>query len=307
MHRKMSLRAILANKYIERSPSFKRGQSFKKHTDEEIEKMLIKRLKRGARTYNVPINYLIRSDFKTEREYGYEVLYFNNNSSSGRTFFYLHGGAFTSEITLFHCRAIEKIAVQSDSKAVVPLYPLIPFADYRETVEFVENVYLDYKEKHPDERIIFMGDSAGGGLSLTMSEIFAKKEIPRPKKLIVFSPWVDVSMSNPGIEEYTERDVMLYPESLIYLGKKWAGDISTKDYRVSPRFGDLSVIDDITFYVGTEEILYPDVTETYELIKAFGNKCTIRIGENMTHVYPILPIPEGHEALKMCADELRDT
>lgn len=296
MHRKMSIRAFLANKYIE--------YGFRRRTDAEFEHILQRRLVKGARKYNAPIPFSVRTDFYGERLFGYQVLYFNTKATSKTTIFYLHGGAFTSEITIFHCQAIERLAVQSNAKAVVPLYPLIPFADYRATVTFTERLYLKYKKEHPDEKIVFVGDSAGGGLALTMSEIFAVKNIAQPEKLIVFSPWLDVSMSNPHIPEYEDKDVLLYPSALVFLGKKWAWGLDTKDYRVSPRFGDLSVLDDVTFYVGTNEIFYPDVTETYEIMKGLGKKTILHIGENMSHVYPILPIPEGHRALKECADEI---
>ncbi len=299
MHKKMSIRAFLAKEYIK--------HGFRRRTDEEFEKILRKRLIRGPRKYNVPLPFSIRTDFSRSMLYGYEILYFNTKATSGNTFFFFHGGAFTSEITMFHCQAIELLAVKSNSKAVVPLYPLIPFADYRAAVTLTERLYLDYKREHPDEKIIFIGDSAGGGLAMTMSEIFAAKNIIQPDKLIVFSPWVDVSMSNPRIPEYEDRDTFLYPSALTFLGKKWAGNLDTRDYRVSPRFGDLSVLDNVTFYAGTEEILYPDITETYESLRSLGKNCTLHIGENMSHDYPIFPIPEGIAALKQCAGEISET
>ncbi len=296
MHRKTSLRAYIANKYI--------IYGFRRRTDEEFERILRKRLIRGPRTYTAPLPYSLRNSFSVEKKYGYEIFYFNNKKPSGVTFFFLHGGAFTSEITMFHCHSVSRLASWSHAKAIVPLYPLIPFADHRTTIRFIERLYLDYKKEHPDERIVFVGDSAGGGLALTMSEIFAKKNIAQPEKIITFSPWLDVSMSNPHIPEYEEQDVLLYPSALIFLGKKWAGPIDTKDYRVSPRFGDLSVLENVTFYVGTEEILFPDVVETYEIMKGLGKNCTLHVGEKLGHDYPIFPIPEGFEALKMCANEI---
>ena len=296
MHRKMSLRAFIANKYIE--------HGFRRRTDDEFESILRKRLIRGPRKYTAPLPYSIRNSFSVKKIYGYDCMFFNNRKRTGTTFFYLHGGAFTSEITLFHCHAISRLAVLSGSKAIVPLYPLIPYADYRATTSFVERLYLDYKREHPKEKIVFVGDSAGGGLALTMSEIFAKKNIIQPEKIITFSPWLDVSMSNPRISEFEDRDVLLYPSALVFLGKKWAGALDTKDYRVSPRFGDLSALENMIFYVGTEEILYPDVTETYEILRSLGKNCTLHVGENMSHVYPVFPIPEGLKALKMCAGEI---
>ena len=298
MHRKMSFRAFIANKYIE--------YGFRRLSDEEFEQVLKRRLLAGRKDYKAPVSLKLRHDYDEEKIYGSQVLYFNKMSETGRTIFFFHGGAFVSEMTMFHRQSIDMLSKKSDSKMVVPLYPLIPFADHRATITFVKKLYLRYKKKYPKEKIIFMGDSAGGGLALTMCEIFAKENIAMPEKVIAFSPWMDVSMSNQHIPEYEDLDVLLYTSSLKFFGKKWAGSLDTKDYRVSPRFGDLSVIPGLSLYVGTNEILYPDVVETYEMMKDMGMDVSIHIGENMSHDYPIFPIPEGRAALKECAEEIAE-
>ncbi len=40
-----------------------------------------------------------------------------------------------------------------------------------------------------------MGDSAGGGLSVAFCEYLAVNNYSQPEKLILISPWLDVSMS----------------------------------------------------------------------------------------------------------------
>lgn len=41
-----------------------------------------------------------------------------------------------------------------------------------------------------------MGDSAGGGLSLAMCQYAGEKNIEQPHKLILISPWLDISLEN---------------------------------------------------------------------------------------------------------------
>lgn len=296
MHKKTSIRAFVANKYIE--------YGFRRRPDEDFERILEKRRIRGRKPYKLPVTYMIRSSVREETLFDYPVIFFNEETDTKKVIFYLHGGAFTSEITLFHLLAIDRLVHICNARAVVPIYPLIPFGTYKDTIEFVEKLYNSYINDHPDSEIYLMGDSAGGGLSLTMCEIFSGKCIKPPKKTIVFSPWLDVSMSNPRIADYEERDVFLYPSSLRFLGKKWAAELDTKDFRVSPRFGDLSALSNTVFFVGTEEIFYPDVTETCELMRSKNIPCNIYIGEGRGHAYPIFPIPEGHIALDQCAGEI---
>ena len=71
-------------------------------------------------------------------------------------------------------------------------------------------------EDHPNDEFYFLGDSAGGGFCLsfaqTLRNIHFKK---RPKKLVLLSPWVDISMSNPEIRELEKKDLLLDPKHLL--------------------------------------------------------------------------------------------
>ena len=44
-------------------------------------------------------------------------------------------------------------------------------------------------------------------------------------------------------------------------------------------------------FVGTRELLYPDVTECFDRLGDHGNELVI--GPEMNHVFPLLTIPEA--------------
>ena len=103
-----------------------------------------------------------------------------------------------------------------------------------------------------------MGDSAGGGLSAALTEQFKADGIRLPDELILLSPWVDISMENEQIKEYEALDPFLTPTPLIICAEYWKGDLDVHDPRVSPTYGDLKGIRNVTVFSGTAEILYPD-------------------------------------------------
>ena len=141
-----------------------------------------------------------------------------------------------------------------------------------------------------------MGDSAGGGLSAAFREYLGENDLPEPEHLVLISPWVDVSMSG-DYGKYEDRDPMIGIDGGREMGKAWAGDLDTKDYRVSPMFGNVDKLPQTTIFIGTHEVLYPDVIKFYDKLEENGVDVELNVGEGMYHVYPILPVaPESKEA-----------
>ena len=58
--------------------------------------------------------------------------------------------------------------------------------------------------------------------------------------LILYSPWVDVTMTNPDIAPILPRDPMLGVPGLKWAGQVWAGKLATKDPRISPYMAHLT-------------------------------------------------------------------
>jgi acetyl esterase/lipase len=150
-----------------------------------------------------------------------------------------------------------------------------------------------------------MGDSAGGGFSAAFCEYLAVNDMPQPENLILISPWVDMSMS--GDYDDVEYDPMLGIEGAREIGKAWAGDLDTKDYKVSPLFGEVDKLPKTTIFVGTHEIIYPDIVEFYNKLHDNGVDAELIVGEEMSHVYPLYPmVPEAKEAFNRIVEILLD-
>jgi acetyl esterase/lipase len=61
-------------------------------------------------------------------------------------------------------------------------------------------VYLHLlEEKHDPNTIILAGDSAGGGMVLSMLITMRDQGIPLPAGAILISPWVDLTHSFPSL------------------------------------------------------------------------------------------------------------
>ncbi len=259
-----------------------------KQTTEETEAQIAECLQEGEKQTVPPTNISTRFE---DNENG-RIFYINEKGVSRYTVFYIHGGAYRHDFVQPHWQFIESLVKETNALVIAPAYRLVPFATYKEAYDLIVPLYKEYCEKNPEKKIILMGDSAGGGFALALAEYCKSEGLRLPDELILFSPWVDVSMENKDVIEYQERDPFLFAESLAAVAKHWAGDLDIHDPKVSPIYGDLTGIHNVTVFVGTDEVFYPDVTKFFGMLdKDVSNE--LIVGDGMNHVYPIFPIEEA--------------
>lgn len=265
---------------------------FSMYTEKNSEKMIADALDKGETPTPPPKNLETRyEDLPNGR-----VFYANEDSKSGITLFYLHGGAYFMDFTNAHWTFLKKLVDGADVKLIAPAYRLVPFATYREAFDLVVPLYREYRENHPDQKVILMGDSAGGGLSVAVTEQLKADGIRLPDELVLLSPWVDVTMDNEQIRKYESRDPFLMVHTLNVCAEKWKGNLDPHDWHVSPIYGDLKGIRNVTVFVGTSEILFPDVTKFFRMLDRDPSNELI-VGDGMNHVFPLFPIPEAVPAI----------
>ena len=191
---------------------------------------------------------------------------------------YFHGGSYMAEATSNHWEFIENLVDDTGATVILPDYPLTPKYNYKDVFNMVVPLYKEIQQKvDVSNELIIMGDSAGGGLSLALLEKISQEDIKMPKKTILISPWLDVRMDNPKIEQVKEQDKKLNKEALNIAGLAYAESDGIDSYLVNPIDGDLSKINNLTIFTGTKDILNPDVYKLKE--KAEKNNINIDINE----------------------------
>ena len=147
-----------------------------------------------------------------------------------------------------------------------------------------------------------MGDSAGGGFIHSFCQHLKSINLPQPDNIITFSPWVDISMSNPPYN--SSDDSILGEIGLREIGKSWAGDLDTNDYKVSPLFGDNVDLADTLIFVGENELFCRDIKKYVENLKKDGVNVKLIVGSGLFHIYPLFPIPEAKTAFDIVKKEI---
>jgi len=188
-------------------------------------------------------------------------------SKSDLIILYFHGGAYMSSLIKEHWSFIEELIRKTNATLIIPDYPLIPEACCKEIYDFIEILFTRLIIDYPANRIVLMGDSAGGGLALGFTQQLRDENKKQPDQIIIFSPWLDVTMCNPDLERLDKEDNLLSIAGLKNAGQKYAGNLDLKDFRVSPIYGDLTGICRISLFTGTRDILNADAKKLKQLMK----------------------------------------
>ncbi len=209
---------------------------------------------------------------------------------------YLHGGAYVQGIFRWHWYFIAAMADRLGMTFTVPLYPLAPEHDCAEASAAVLGVYGELLAHHDPSRLVLMGDSAGGGLATSLAMQAVAAGLAKPAALVLVSPWLDVTMTDPAQGELEKVDPLLVRAGPKAAGRWYAGAMSTTDPRVSPLYGEIAGLPPVLMFCGTHDILLTDARRLAARAAAEGGDVEYHEEPGLMHVYPLLFFPESYKA-----------
>lgn len=217
---------------------------------------------------------------------------------AARLVLYVHGGGYYRQIARPHWTLISRLA-DAGVAVEVPIYGLSPRYSYRDAYPMLTAAYEQALSEHPDATVTIIGDSAGGGLALGFVQTLPVSR--RPDRLILLSPWLDLTMS----EQSDIYDPWLSRTGLIEAGRAWAHGTDLGDPLLSPLNGPLADLPPTHVYIGTRDLLYPDVLRLRRRAAEAGTDVMVTVCEGAIHVYPLVAAPEGRAASAAIVDEVR--
>jgi len=214
----------------------------------------------------------------------------------GPVIFYLHGGAYSTTFNSIHWDLFASLIQETHCVIVAPDYPLPPKAHWEDSWAMVREVYQSLPTLFPGKEVVLMGDSAGGGFALALAQSLAHIGGVEPSRLILLSPWLDISMENPGIGPMASTNPFLSAEALRISGARWAGDTDIHTWQLSPINGALTNLPPITIFSGTADVLNPDARKLRELLISQGVDHSYYEYPHMFHVWMLFDFPESRRA-----------
>lgn len=222
-----------------------------------------------------------------------------NNRESKQLIIYLHGGAFTLGGIASHTPLVSHFADKFSIPILFIDYSLAPENPFPTAINEVLKVYQTLLLKHVSSEIIFMGDSAGGGLAISVFSKINENKIAIPKCLVMISPWADLTCSHASHQYNAELDFVFGGKKILLQGMAslYAAGNNTKE--VSPIETILGTFPPTLILVGSTEVLLDDSKVVYEKVKSQQAHTKLSIYENQKHVWPFEDIytDESQKAL----------
>ena len=221
------------------------------------------------------------------------------DGDSDNLLIFIHGGAFISGPAQHHWDTAKTIAKQTNNAIWMCDYPKAPENKITKISENVDSIYNAALQSYPPNQISIIGDSAGGTLVTSLMQRLIKNQMQLPSKIILISPVMDASMTNPEIEKVDAIDPMLSKAGVLSAKKMCVEDNNLKSELISPLYGTFYNFPPTVLFLAENDITYPDQKLAVEKLIEAGVNLEIIEGKNMPHIWPFLPVmKEAKTALK---------
>ncbi len=218
---------------------------------------------------------------------------------------YIHGGGYVSGSCNDHRGFVAKLAHSIGFNHLLYEYRLAPEYPFPAAVDDSMTVYryLTEEKGYKPENIILMGESAGGGLVLSLLLALKQEGISMPAAAVSISPWTDLTCSGESYRTRNRRS-LAPTNSWFVFSKHYVGSSDPMNPLISPLFGNHEGLPPIYINSGTDDELFDDGKSFYLKAREKGVNIQFKAGEGMVHCYPLFS-PVFREA-KEAMDEINE-
>ncbi|NKF21860.1 alpha/beta hydrolase [Solimonas marina] len=201
-----------------------------------------------------------------------------------RCILYLHGGGYVIGSPATHRTVTVRLALQTDADVIVPDYRLAPEHPYPAALDDALQVWRALRDggRSADD-IIVAGDSAGGGLALSLVLALRDRGEALPTAVATISPWVDLALTGDSVQARAARDPLITPACGTHWSALYRGAARADDPGCSPLYAGLAGLPPLLVHVGSEEVIYDDAQRLVAKARAAGVAVTLREYPGLWH------------------------
>jgi acetyl esterase/lipase len=165
-------------------------------------------------------------------------------------------------------------------------YPLAPEQPYPAAPDDALAAYRGLLESGvAPGGIALFGESAGGALALGTLVAARDAGLPQPAAAVLYSPWVDLTISGASMQSKAGLDLALARDGLQLKVADYAGAADAASPAMSPLFADLSGIAPLLIQVGSYEVLLDDATRLAAAAAAADVDVQLDVTSGVQHVF----------------------
>jgi acetyl esterase/lipase len=221
--------------------------------------------------------------------------------ASANAILFLHGGAFLIGSPISHRSITGRLAKLTGATVFAPDYRLAPEYPFPAALDDALACYHALLSNgYAPERIVVAGDSAGGGLALSLCLRLREGGLAPPAGLALISPWTDITLTQLAP---IENDALLSPAWLAQGAAAYLGGRSADDPGVSPIFANLVGLPPTLLQSAGREILRDDSRRLAAALEAAAIPVQHREYSAMWHDFQLYAglVPEATQAVSEIA------
>lgn len=215
----------------------------------------------------------------------------------------LHGGGYFFGSPATHRGLTCGLAPRMAMRMVVPDYRLAPEHPSPAAWDDALAVYRNLADQPGP--LILAADSAGGGLALATVLQARDLRLRMPDALLLYSPWVDMTLTGASILENRGRDFMVTWEVLQASADWVCPDLSLRaSERHSPLLADLQGLPPTLIFADRTESLWSDAERLAAKLLQSGVTVKAHWTEGLIHAWPVFggSLPEARQAQRISSE-----
>lgn len=202
-----------------------------------------------------------------------------------------HGGGYVLGSMYSHRKVFGHFASQIGCRAMIVDYRRAPENAHPGPVDDMVAAYrwlLESGEVGGPQDVLFLGDSAGGALALSMQLRARELGLPLPCGSIALAPYLDMEATGDSYDRNGDLDAIGDREGNLQFIQLFLGTASARDPLANPLFADLAGLAPVLLQVGNRDVLEDDSVRFAALAEAAGVDVTLEIDADMPHVFHFL-------------------
>ena len=191
-----------------------------------------------------------------------------------------------------------RLSKAADCRVVVPDYRLAPEHPFPAALYDCVTVYRWILDQDPVHGVAVLGESAGGGIALSVAVRVRDEGVRQPDAVVLVSPLTDLAGEGASMTERAHLDPLPIAIMIKRMGGAYlAGRDPKSTPLASPAYADLNDLPPLLVLVGEREGLYDDAARVAEKVRAAGGDVELEVGEGQLHIFPVFDfLPEARAA-----------
>ncbi len=205
------------------------------------------------------------------------------------TVVHFHGGGYCVGSASMARSWAAGLSARIRGQVILPEYRLAPEHPHPAALDDARQVMKALPGEAGTTSVVLSGDSAGGGLAMSLLLALRDEGQDLPAGCVLLSPWLDLSADRLASPRLVRKDRLLSPDWLAACAAAYAASCDLADPVISPLFGSHRGLPPLLIQCGSDELLAPDSRRLAASASAAGTEVTYTKWPRMWHDFALQP------------------